>query len=78
MSVRQELVRQLGEQERLGLSWGLWDRLCSFWHPRVLSALSAALAVAFLGFLCLLCHGCIPFSVPSASLPADLSPPALI
>lgn len=31
------------------MSWGLWDGLCSFWHPRVLSALSAALAVAFLG-----------------------------
>lgn len=30
MSERQELVRQLLEQELLGLSWGLWDRLCSF------------------------------------------------
>lgn len=25
-----ELVRRLREQEPLGLSWGLWDGLCSF------------------------------------------------
>lgn len=73
-SARQELVRQLREQEPLGLSWGLWDGLCSFWHPGVLSALSAALAAAFSGLLCLPCPGCIPVSVPSASLATDLSP----